>query len=203
MKTEHGLSYKVFNYADFMEMSPEIRRMVTAYIERAGDKFTVDQIMDMMQVAIGAPNFFVFVAMKDGYGVGLMTAHAVVSNDIEASGMVHIGYVDETVTPKESKDIIALAMEELFNWAERCEMTRVYITSQRKEKPFDKLLGQFGFQRMTTVYEKEISHGRKDSDNSGEPTDGGNVGSDGHVQLAPSKPASTGPTPSRDAALVK
>lgn len=205
MKTEHGLSCKVFNYEDFVEHSPDVRRMVTAYIDKSGDKLTVNQTMDLFQMTVGHPTFFMWMAKKDGYGVGFMTAHGVTADDKDQCGMVHIGFIDPTVTKKESADIIALAMEDLFKWAERCQFKSVFITTSRNERPFDKLIGRFGFERMTTVYEKEIDHGRKREENSngGEPGDSNHVRSVGRVPVEASQPAGVGPVASGNAGSVK
>ena len=165
-KVEHGLSCNVLNADEFMNASPTIRHLVKMYLDTVHDKYDADTIMNIMSIAVDQPTFFIFLAEKNGVGVGLMTAHAV-NIDSKAGGMLHIGVVDKNLSRAESVQVIDEAMRYLFEWAEKNNMPSIFTQTQRNEKAFDRLLMKYGWKRITTVYEREVSHdGRYKENNS-------------------------------------
>lgn len=170
MNQEFGLNFSNPGVDEFVEKSPIIRMLVKKYVESKGsgnERLSVDQIMDIMTVAIGSKTFYVFLAEKDGRGVGLMTAHAVNHNDTKLGAMIHIGVVDEKLSNSESEATIKEAMDRLSDWANSNEMSSVFAQTMRSERPFDKLLLKYGWKRITTVYEKEITDERRKKDSTG------------------------------------
>lgn len=164
IKQELGLSYKVVTADDFIMESPHIRGLINQYIgsKGAGDKESpVDDLMTLFNIAVGQPTFFLFLAKKDDSGVGLMSAHTATVSD-KSGAMIHIGVVDNTVSKVESAEIVKEAMRCLFEWAKVQNVPTLFAQTHRSEKPFDKLLMKHGWNRVTTVYEKEIDHGRRE-----------------------------------------
>lgn len=164
----HGLSFINVGGADFIDKSPTIRMLVNKYMDSKGagedEKYSVDAIMNIMGLASHSKSMFILLAEKDGTGVGLMTAHAITHDDVKKGGMIHIGVVDENLSKKESNIVITEGMRRLSIWAEDNDMKSIFAQTQRSEQPFDRLLMKHGWKRITTVYEKEISHGKaKDS----------------------------------------
>lgn len=161
---EHGLNYKqIDNVDEFIDNAPTIRNLVKMYVDTVGDKFTVDDIMNMMNLAVGQKSIFIGLFTRLGMGVGLMTAHAVNHNDMKLGAMVHIGVVDRTMQAVHARWCIDTAMQSLFKWAENLGMTSIFTQTSRSEKPFDKLLDRYGWKRITTVYEKEITNGKPEN----------------------------------------
>lgn len=160
---EHGLSCKVINTMDeFGDNAGFVRSMIHKYLGKNEDKLSIDQIMNIINLGIEEPTFFLFLALNDGMPVGLMTAHAVNIGDMSSGAMIHMGAVDEKVSKALSDRIIDSAMNMLFEWAELNKMPKVYAQTTRNEKAFDKLLLKSGWNRFTTVYEKEIKYGRRE-----------------------------------------
>lgn len=159
-KTEVGLNFKRIQSNDaFVDHCVDIRKLVNAYIVSAGDKYTSDEIMNLMQIASPQSTFFLLIIYYDELPVGLLTAHAVVHNDSNQGGMVHIGYIDQQ-TPKDiAQKILDGAMSRLDEWAAENKFKNLFIQTSRIERSFDKLIFRFGFKRITTIYEKEIKYG--------------------------------------------
>lgn len=161
-KQERGLSYKRLLPDDFINLAPAIRVLVKSYIEKAGDKYTVDQIMDFMHVAIGEKTFLLFFVEYNDEPVGMLTAHAVFYNDKTLNGMVHIGYIEPHVPRILSTKIVKAAMDALDEWAIENKMPTILLQTERQDGAFMKLMGKHGWKKITTVYSKEVTnYGRR------------------------------------------
>lgn len=155
-KTELGLNYnRIESYDAFIEHSPHIRRLVKIYREKANDAYSVDQIMDLMQVVVGSRGFYMLLVSKDGHGVGLLTAHGMKYEDTKDGAMIHIGVTDDVSLP-ESGQIVKTALEDLGMWAKDNNYTATFARTERQEGPFDRLMKKNGWDRLMTIYTKEV-----------------------------------------------
>lgn len=173
----HGLSFTNLTSDNFSEKSPIVRLLVDKYMKSkgGGEDEPLDDIMAIYSVAVDRPTFFILLIEKDDLGVGLMTAHALNSSNLKAGGMIHIGIVDESCTMAESDMIITEAMQRLDAWASDVGIPKLLAKTIRSEKPFDRLMFKHGWSRLTTIYEKGVSHGGNSRKGSGGSINGGPV----------------------------
>lgn len=191
-KMEHGLSFKVINsLEEFNDECLNIRYLLGLYRMTIDDRYTIDEMLNLITLVMGHETFFMFLAKLGDRPVGLMTAHAVSVDDVKSGGAIHVGIVDSQVTRKESDLIITEAMRCLYDWAQSCGMETLFATTKRAEKPFDKLLLKHGWDRMTTVYSKPVELA-KEEDNGRKHEESGTGSGNGRTFGSVPRPDATG-----------